>query len=33
MARKKREEAPGAQAEWLATFSDLNNLLLCFFIM
>jgi chemotaxis protein MotB len=33
VARKKREEEAGGQAEWLATFSDLNNLLLCFFVM
>jgi chemotaxis protein MotB len=33
MARKKKEEEVGGQAQWLATFSDLNNLLLCFFVM
>ena len=34
MARKKKEEAPapGAPA-WMATFSDLMNLLLCFFVL
>lgn len=34
MARKKKEEkqAPGAPA-WMSTFSDLMNLLLCFFIL
>lgn len=34
MARKKKEEAaaPGAPA-WMATFGDLMNLLLCFFIV
>lgn len=33
MARKKEEiPAPGAPA-WMATFSDLMNLLLCFFVM
>lgn len=34
MARKKKEEmpAPGAPA-WTATFGDLMNLLLCFFVM
>lgn len=33
MARKKEEApAPGAPA-WMATFSDLMNLLLCFFVM
>ncbi|MDR0963062.1 MAG: flagellar motor protein MotB [Clostridium sp.] len=33
MARKKQEEEAGGGAAWLATFSDLNNLLLCFFVM
>lgn len=34
MARKKKEEeqAPGSPA-WMATFSDLMNLLLCFFVL
>ena len=34
MARKKKEEAPapGAPA-WMATFGDLMNLLLCFFVL
>lgn len=33
MARKKEEEqAPGSPA-WMATFSDLMNLLLCFFVL
>lgn len=34
MARKKQEDAPapGAPA-WMATFSDLMNLLLCFFVL
>lgn len=34
LARKKREEeqAPGSPA-WMATFSDLMNLLLCFFVL
>ena len=34
MAKKKKEEvsAPGA-ATWMATFSDLMNLLLCFFVL
>ena len=33
MAKKKQEEqAPGAPA-WMATFSDLMNLLLCFFVL
>lgn len=34
MARKKRqEESSGGNAPWLATFADLMNLLLCFFVM
>lgn len=33
MARKKREEEPKAPAGWIATFSDLMNLLLCFFVL
>lgn len=34
MARKKQEEAPAAGSPaWMATFSDLMNLLLCFFIL
>ncbi|MEG1992907.1 MAG: flagellar motor protein MotB, partial [Acetivibrio sp.] len=34
MARKKREEGGGGGApEWMATFSDLMNLLLCFFVL
>lgn len=34
MARKKKEEAPPAGAPaWMATFSDLMNLLLCFFVL
>lgn len=34
MARKKKEEAPPAGAPaWTATFADLMNLLLCFFVM
>lgn len=32
MARRKKEETKGAAA-WITTFSDLMNLLLCFFIM
>ena len=34
MARKKKEDtpAPGSPA-WMATFSDLMNLLLCFFVL
>ena len=33
MARKKQEEAPQGAAAWMATFSDLMNLLLCFFVL
>ena len=34
MARKKKEDppAPGSPA-WMATFGDLMNLLLCFFVL
>lgn len=34
MARKKREDPPApGSAAWLATFGDLMNLLLCFFVL
>ncbi len=33
MARKREEEAPKGAPEWMATFSDLMNLLLCFFVL
>lgn len=34
MARKqKQEEAPAGAPAWMATFSDLMNLLLCFFVL
>ncbi len=33
MARKKKEEAPKGSPAWMATFSDLMNLLLCFFVL
>lgn len=34
MARKKKqEEAPAGSPAWMATFSDLMNLLLCFFVI
>ncbi len=33
MARKKEEEAPAGSPAWMATFSDLMNLLLCFFVL
>jgi chemotaxis protein MotB len=33
MARKKQEEAAKGSPAWLATFGDLMNLLLCFFVL
>lgn len=33
MARKKKEESGGGGEGWLATFADLMNLLLCFFVL
>lgn len=34
LAKKKREEAaPAGSPAWMATFSDLMNLLLCFFVL
>lgn len=33
MARKKNEEAPKGSPAWMSTFSDLMNLLLCFFVL
>lgn len=33
MARKKKEESSGGIAGWYATFGDLMNLLLCFFVL
>jgi len=33
VAKKKREEAPKGSPAWMATFSDLMNLLLCFFVL
>lgn len=33
MARKKKEEEAKPAAGWIATFSDLMNLLLCFFVL
>ena len=33
MARRKPEEAPKGAPEWMTTFSDLMNLLLCFFVL
>ena len=33
MARKQQDEAPAGSPAWMATFSDLMNLLLCFFVL
>lgn len=33
MAKGKKEEAPKGSPAWMATFSDLMNLLLCFFVL
>ena len=33
MAKKKQEEAPKGSPAWMATFSDLMNLLLCYFVL
>ncbi len=33
MAKKRREESGPVPAAWISTFSDLMNLLLCFFVM
>ena len=33
MAKKKQEEPPKGSPAWMATFSDLMNLLLCFFVL
>ena len=33
MARRKKEEGGGGAPAWMATFSDLMNLLLCFFVL
>lgn len=33
MARQKQEEAPKGSPAWMSTFSDLMNLLLCFFVL
>jgi len=33
VARNKQEEAPKGSPAWMATFSDLMNLLLCFFVL
>lgn len=33
MAKKREQEAPKGSPAWMATFSDLMNLLLCFFVL
>ena len=33
MAKKKEDPPPAGSPAWMATFSDLMNLLLCFFVM
>ena len=33
MAKRKQEEAPKGSPAWMSTFSDLMNLLLCFFVL
>lgn len=33
MAKRKEDEPPAGSPAWMATFSDLMNLLLCFFVM
>lgn len=33
MARQKQEDPPAGSPAWMATFSDLMNLLLCFFVL
>ena len=33
MARHKKEDPPAGSPAWMATFSDLMNLLLCFFVL
>lgn len=33
MARRKQAEEGGIKSEWIATFADLMNLLLCFFVL
>jgi chemotaxis protein MotB len=33
LARKKKDAGSGAGAPWIATFADLMNLLLCFFVL
>ncbi len=33
MAKKRQEESSGGSPAWMSTFSDLMNLLLCFFVL
>ena len=33
MAKKRQEEPPKGSPAWMSTFSDLMNLLLCFFVL
>jgi len=33
MAKKKQEDPPKGSPAWMATFSDLMNILLCFFVL
>ena len=33
MAKRKQETPPPGSPAWMATFSDLMNLLLCFFVL
>lgn len=33
MAKRKQEEQPAGSPAWMATFSDMMNLLLCFFVL
>lgn len=33
MAKRKQEEAPKGSPAWMSTFSDLMNLILCFFVL
>ena len=33
MAKKKEDPPPAGSPAWMATFADLNNLLLCFFVL
>ncbi len=33
MGKQKQEDPPAGSPAWMATFSDLMNLLLCFFVL